>query len=59
MDLFMKPLNSNPESGEYRVATDARLRHDKCVNYFHPIMHDAVRNQSIIPWAVVQDDGVM
>ena len=60
MDLFMKTLNSNPESGEYHVATDARLRHDKCVNYFHPIIqHDADRNWSIIHWAVLQDDGVM
>lgn len=60
MDLFMKTLNSNSKSGAYCVATDARLRHHKCVNYFHPIMqHDAVRNQSIIRSAVLQDDGAM
>lgn len=60
MDLFMKPLNSNYKSGECCAATDAGLCHDKCVNYFHPIIqHDAVRNQSITPWALLQDDRVM
>lgn len=50
MDLFMKPPNSNYKSGECCAATDAGLCHDKCVNYFHPIIqHDAVRNQSITP----------
>lgn len=60
MDLFMKPLNSQYKSGECCAATNAGLRHDKCVNYFHPIMQrDAVRNQSVTPWALLQDDGVM
>lgn len=56
----MKPLNSKYKSEECCAATDAELHHDKYVNYFHPIMqHDAVRNQSITPRALLQDDGVM
>lgn len=38
MDLFMKPLTSNPKSREYCVATDAGPRYNKCVNYFHPVI---------------------